>query len=71
MKISEKKISFFSALNQYFPHIPYVASKNDFSAICKYSTTWIFSYSAKDQILGIKLLRFQVFKIVRFFKFQG
>jgi hypothetical protein len=28
MKISEKKISFFSTLNQYFPHIPYVASKN-------------------------------------------
>jgi hypothetical protein len=27
MKISEKKFSFFSTLNQYFPHIPYVASK--------------------------------------------
>jgi hypothetical protein len=27
MKISEKKISFFSTQNQYFPHIPYVASK--------------------------------------------
>jgi hypothetical protein len=27
MKISKKKISFFSSLNQYFPHIPYVASK--------------------------------------------
>jgi hypothetical protein len=28
MKISEKKFSFFLTLNQYFPHIPYVASKN-------------------------------------------
>jgi hypothetical protein len=28
VKISEKKISFFSTLNQYFPHISYVASKN-------------------------------------------
>jgi hypothetical protein len=28
MKISEKKFSFFSTLNQYFPHISYVASKN-------------------------------------------
>jgi hypothetical protein len=27
IKISEKKFSFFSTLNQYFPHIPYVASK--------------------------------------------
>jgi hypothetical protein len=27
MKISKKKFSFFSTLNQYFPHIPYVASK--------------------------------------------
>jgi hypothetical protein len=27
MKISEKKFSFFSTLNQNFPHIPYVASK--------------------------------------------
>jgi hypothetical protein len=26
-KISEKYFSFFLALNQYFPHIPYVASK--------------------------------------------
>jgi hypothetical protein len=31
MKISEKKLSFFSTLNQYFPHIPYVASKNQFN----------------------------------------
>jgi hypothetical protein len=29
MKISKKK-SFFSTLNQYFSHIPYVASKNWF-----------------------------------------
>jgi hypothetical protein len=28
VKISNKKFSFFSTLNQYFPHIPYVASKN-------------------------------------------
>jgi hypothetical protein len=28
VKISEKKLSFFSPLNQYFPHIPYVSSKN-------------------------------------------
>jgi hypothetical protein len=27
VKISNKKFSFFSSLNQYFPHIPYVASK--------------------------------------------
>jgi hypothetical protein len=27
VKISNKKISFFSTRNQYFPHIPYVASK--------------------------------------------
>jgi hypothetical protein len=27
MKISEIFFSFFSTLNQYFPHIPYVASK--------------------------------------------
>jgi hypothetical protein len=27
VKISNKKISFFPSLNQYFPHIPYVASK--------------------------------------------
>jgi hypothetical protein len=25
---SNKKFSFFSSRNQYFPHIPYVASKN-------------------------------------------
>jgi hypothetical protein len=29
VKISEKKYSFFSTLNQYFPHIPYVASKKE------------------------------------------
>jgi hypothetical protein len=28
VKISNKFFSFFSSLNQYFPHIPYVASKN-------------------------------------------
>jgi hypothetical protein len=28
VKISNKKISFFSTRNQYFPHISYVASKN-------------------------------------------
>jgi hypothetical protein len=28
VKISNKKFSFFPSLNQYFPHIPYVASKN-------------------------------------------
>jgi hypothetical protein len=27
VKISNKKFSFFSTRNQYFPHIPYVASK--------------------------------------------
>jgi hypothetical protein len=27
VKISNKKISFFSSRNQYFPHIPYVASR--------------------------------------------
>jgi hypothetical protein len=27
VKISNKKNSFFSTRNQYFPHIPYVASK--------------------------------------------
>jgi hypothetical protein len=30
MKISEFFFSFFSTLNQYFPHIPYVASKKPF-----------------------------------------
>jgi hypothetical protein len=30
MKISEKNFSFFSTLNQYFPHIPYEASKKMF-----------------------------------------
>jgi hypothetical protein len=29
MKISEIIFSFFSSLNQYFPYIPFVASKND------------------------------------------
>jgi hypothetical protein len=29
-KSAIKKISFFSSLNQYFPHIPYVASKKGF-----------------------------------------
>jgi hypothetical protein len=28
VKISKKFFSFFPSLNQYFPHIPYVASKN-------------------------------------------
>jgi hypothetical protein len=28
VKICNKKISYFSSRNQYFPHIPYVASKN-------------------------------------------
>jgi hypothetical protein len=32
VRISSKKFSFFSSLNQYFPHIPYVASKNEFGA---------------------------------------
>jgi hypothetical protein len=27
VKISKKKFAFFPSLNQYFPHIPYVASK--------------------------------------------
>jgi hypothetical protein len=31
IKISEIFFLFFSTLNQYFPHISYVASKNDFS----------------------------------------
>jgi hypothetical protein len=30
-KSAIKKISFFSSRNQYFPHIPYVASKKGFS----------------------------------------
>jgi hypothetical protein len=30
IKISNQKNSFFSSRNQYFPHIPYVASKNRF-----------------------------------------
>jgi hypothetical protein len=29
MKISKKIFSFFSTVNQYFPHIPYVASKKE------------------------------------------
>jgi hypothetical protein len=29
VKISNKKNSFFSTRNQYFPHIPYVASKKN------------------------------------------
>jgi hypothetical protein len=29
VKISNKKFSFFSSRNQYFPHIPYVASKKE------------------------------------------
>jgi hypothetical protein len=33
MKISEKTFSFFSTLNQYFPHIPYVASKKIMSKL--------------------------------------
>jgi hypothetical protein len=32
VKISKKHFSFFPSLNQYFPHIPYVASKNEFRA---------------------------------------
>jgi hypothetical protein len=36
MKMSKKIFSFFSAVNQYFLHIPYVASKKlwGFSGIC-------------------------------------
>jgi hypothetical protein len=33
VKISNKNFSFFSTLNQYFPHIPYVASKGLFQMI--------------------------------------
>jgi hypothetical protein len=29
VEISNNYFSFFSTLNQYFPHIPYVASKKD------------------------------------------
>jgi hypothetical protein len=32
-KISNNFFSFFSSQNQYFPHIPYVASKNGFLSI--------------------------------------
>jgi hypothetical protein len=32
VKISNKKKSFFSSRNQYFPHIPFVARKNEFRA---------------------------------------
>jgi hypothetical protein len=32
VKISKKKFSFFPSLNQNFPHIPYVASKNELRA---------------------------------------
>jgi hypothetical protein len=35
VKFSNKKFSFFSSRNQYFPHIPYVASKKDFPKISK------------------------------------
>jgi hypothetical protein len=37
VKISNKKISFFSSRNQYFPHIPYVASKKSKSTILNFS----------------------------------
>jgi hypothetical protein len=30
VKISNKNFSFFSSRNQYFPHIPYVASKKQY-----------------------------------------
>jgi hypothetical protein len=33
VKISNKKFSFFPSLNQYFPHIPYVASKKAMTKI--------------------------------------
>jgi hypothetical protein len=38
VKISDKKFSFFSSRNQYFPHIPYVASKKPpyFLSICSH-----------------------------------
>jgi hypothetical protein len=40
VKISNKKFSFFSSLNQYFPHIPYVASEKPDALVgaCKLST---------------------------------
>jgi hypothetical protein len=34
VKISNKNFSFFSSRNQYFPHIPYVASKNEENCQC-------------------------------------
>jgi hypothetical protein len=43
VKISNKKFSFFSSRNQYFPHIPYVAGKKFISGILNYSAILDFS----------------------------
>jgi hypothetical protein len=50
MKIIKKIFSFFSTVNQYFPHIPYMASKIDFSAIFKNRASPVFYDSEQSFI---------------------
>jgi hypothetical protein len=67
MKISNKKFSFFSTRNQYFPHIPYVASKKcvgfwqknlqEFSR--KFCAMWPFHHKILRK-LGRKIFDFVV-----------
>jgi hypothetical protein len=52
VKISNKNFSFFSSLNQYFPHIPFVASKNQIEhrkrhLLSKFDPSSIFTKNSK------------------------
>jgi hypothetical protein len=75
VKISNKKNSFFSSRNQYFPHIPYVASKND--SICKIETIgqprkkvecfrWYKQFKFMLLVPGTKVLSFLGIKVSGF-----
>jgi hypothetical protein len=50
MKIIGNKISFFSTLNQYFPHIPYVASKKETFGQMTFRSNGHFSKKAFGQM---------------------
>jgi hypothetical protein len=53
MKISDIKFSYFSTLNQYFPHIPYVASKKGASETNTFYISYVESKNLRRRCIEL------------------
>jgi hypothetical protein len=65
VKISNKIISFFSTLNQYFPHITYVASKKKVCKVASYDTNQNQKQAKLPLNINTKLVMASPFGITR------